>query len=114
MTVANNSLLNILIPKDNKVLKEVLKDADSKSLEQLVNNKGVSKSDILKNLFDDIKNNTKSNATVENLLKNSSVFKNLGSFTGSLNTILEQVDSDETLKKFKPILNEFFKDSKKL
>ena len=114
MIVSNNPLLNILLPKDNQVLKDVLKEADSKTLEQLVNNKGVSKNEVLKNLFNDIKNNTTSNSKVENLLKNSTLFKNIGSFTGSLNSLLEQLDSNENLKKFKPILNEFFKDIKNL
>ena len=78
MLVTNNTLLNILLPNDNKVLKEVLKEADSKTLEQLVKNNSTSINDVLKDLFDDLKNGTKSNNTIENMLKNSSVFKDLG------------------------------------
>ena len=47
MLVTNNTLLNILLPNDNKVLKEVLKEADSKTLEQLVINNSASINDVL-------------------------------------------------------------------
>ena len=60
MLVANNTLLNILLPNDNKVLKEALKEADSKSLEQLIKNNTNSVADVLKDLFENLKNGTKS------------------------------------------------------
>ena len=46
MIVSNNTLLNILLPNDNKVLKEVLKEADSKSLEQMMKNNSTSINDV--------------------------------------------------------------------
>ena len=78
MIVSNNTLLNILLPNDNKVLKDVLKEADTKSLEQMIKNNSTSVNDVLKELFDNIKNGTKSNTTIENILKNSNIFKDLG------------------------------------
>lgn len=114
MLVSNNNLLNILLPNDNKVLKEALKDADSKTLQDMVKNKSTSVNDILKNLFNDIKNGTKSNANIETILKNPNLFKDLGSFSKSLGTVLSQLDSQSNLQKFKPVLESFFKDIKNL
>lgn len=109
MIVSNNSILNILLPNDNKVLKEVLKEADSKTLDNLKNSsKNVS--DILKNLFSDLKTGNKSNASIENILKNSNLFKDLGNFTNSLKTLLDNVKNDPSLAKFKPALENLLKD----
>lgn len=114
MLVSNNSLLNILLPNDNKVLKDVLKEADSKTLQQMVNNKSTSVNDILKNLFDQVKNGAKSNSNIENILKNSNLFKDLGSFSKSLTSVLNQIDSNSNLAKYKPLLQSFLKDIKDL
>ena len=112
MLVTNNTLLNILLPNDNKVLKEVLKEADSKTLEQLVKNNSASINDVLKDLFDDLKNGTKSNNTIENMLKNSSVFKDLGTVSNNLSSLLENISQDENLQKFKPLIENFLKNIK--
>lgn len=115
MLVTNNTLLSILVPNDNKVLKEALKEADSKTLEQLVKNNSGSVNDVLKDLFDNLKNGTKSNSTIENILKNSTVFKEMGNFSNSLSSMLENLtsgDKNPTLEKFKPILENFLKNIK--
>ena len=112
MLVTNNTLLNILLPNDNKVLKEVLKEADSKTLEQLVKNNSTSINDVLKDLFDGLKNGTKSNNTIENMLKNSSVFKDLGTVSNNLSSLLENISQDENLQKFKPLIENFLKNIK--
>ena len=112
MLVTNNTLLNILLPNDNKVLKEVLKEADSKTLEQIVKNNSASINDVLKDLFDGLKNGTKSNNTIENMLKNSSVFKDLGTVSNNLSSLLENISQDESLQKFKPLIENFLKNIK--
>lgn len=109
MLVSNNNLLNILLPTDNKVLKEALKDADVKTLNNIKSG-NTTVGDILKSLFNDTKTGSKSNATIENLLKNSAVFKDLGNFSKSINTLLNQIESDSNLAKYKPILQSFLKD----
>lgn len=114
MLVSNNSLLNILLPNDNKALKDVLKQADSQTLEQMVKNKSINVGDILKNLFDDVKTGTKSNATVENILKNSNIFKDLGSFSSNISSLLENIKDDTQIEKFKPLLQNFLKNIKDL
>ena len=112
MLVSSDTLLNILLPNNNKVLKEVLKEADFKSLEQMVKNSSTSINDVLTELFDDIKNGTKSNTTIENILKNSTIFKDLGSVSNNISTLLENISQDESLSKFKPLIENFLKNIK--
>ena len=115
MLVSNNNLLNILLPNDNKVLKEALKEADSKTLELLAKNSTGSVGDVLKDLFENLKTGTKSNTNIESILKNSTVFKEMGNFPDSLSTILENLTSEEknpSLEKFKPQLENFLKNIK--
>ena len=114
MQVSSNTLLNILLPNDNKTLKNVLKEADSKSLQQMNNNKSTSTNDVLKNLFEQIKSGNKSKITIENLVKNSNIFKDLGSFSKSLDSVIKQIDSNANMQKFKPLLENFFKDIKNI
>ena len=114
MLVSNNGLLNILLPNDNKVLKDVLKQADTKSLEQMIKNNSTSVNDLLKELFNNIKDGTKSNTTIENILKNSNIFKDLGNVSSNLSNLLENISTDENLQKFKPLIENFLKNIKDL
>lgn len=117
MQILNNSLLNILIPNDNKALKEVLTQADTKTLEQMVNNKSVGVNDVLKNLFEQIKTGEKSTSNIENILKNSTIFKELGSFNKNLENLLKTMDENslnETIKNLKSTLENLFKNIKDL
>ncbi|KAB7886926.1 flagellar hook-length control protein FliK [Poseidonibacter ostreae] len=114
MLVAQNPLLNILLPKENKALKTVLKEADAKTLQQMVQKESASPAQVLKNLFDQVKGDSKANSTIENMLKNSSLFKDLGSFSKATTTLLNQIDSNSSLAKFKPLLENFLKDIKNL
>lgn len=109
MLVNNNSTLNILLSKNNTILKEALNKADKQILENS-SNKNISTNTILKNLFDSLKNNEKSNKTIENILKNSSNFKNLGSFSKNLNNLLNNISDNSNLKNFKPLIKNFIKD----
>ncbi|MCT7552766.1 flagellar hook-length control protein FliK [Aliarcobacter butzleri] len=116
MLVSNGSLLNILLPNNNKVLNDVLKEADSKNLEQMVKSStsSTSASTILKELFTSLKNGTKSNTTIENMLKNSATFKELGNVSTNLSSLVDELSTDENLQKFKPVLENFLKDVKNI
>ncbi|MFX4153986.1 flagellar hook-length control protein FliK [Aliarcobacter butzleri] len=116
MLVSNGSLLNILLPNNNKVLNDVLKEADSKNLEQMVKSStsSTSASTILKELFTSLKDGTKSNSTIENMLKNSATFKELGSVSTNLSSLVDELSTDENLQKFKPVLENFLKDVKNI
>ena len=104
MVVKNNSLLNILIPNENKTLKEVLKEAD---IQSLGNTKTTNVPNILKNLFDNITNKTQSNETIQNLLKNSSVFKDLGNFPKELESLVKNLPNEEKMASLKQTLQSF-------
>lgn len=110
MLVSNsNNLLNILLPNDNKVLKEALKNADTQTLANIKKDSSTV-GEILKNLFDDLKTGDKNKNNIENILKNSTLFKDLGNFSKSLTTLLNQIEADPNLEKFKPVLQNFLKD----
>ena len=113
MLVSNNSLLNILLPNENKVLKDVLKEADSKTLNSMKQG-NTTVGDILKNLFDDLKTGDKSKATIENMLKESNLFKDLGSFTKSLESLLKEVNQNPNLSKYQNNLESFQKNISQL
>ena len=108
MIVSSNNLLKILLPNDNKVLKDALKQADIKTLANIKSG-DISVDDILKDLFTQAKTGTKTNASIENLLKNSTVFKDLGNFSKNIETLLKQTSQNETLQKFKPQLEALLK-----
>ena len=65
--------------------------------------------DILKNLFSDLSTGNKNKATIENILKNSNLFKDLGSFTKSIESLLTGIKEDPNLAKYKPLLESFLK-----
>lgn len=109
MLVSNNNLLNILLPNENKVLKNVLKEADAKTLNN-VKSGNTTVEDILKNLFSDLKTGNKNKTTIENILKNSNLFKELGTFSKSITILLNQIDNDSNFSKYKPLLQSFLKD----
>ena len=108
MIVSNNNLLKILLPNESKVLKEALKEADIKTLTNI--KKGdVSLEDIIKNLFAQAKTGAKGNSSIETLLKNSTIFKDLGNFTKTIDNLLKNSTNNETIQKYKPILESLIK-----
>src|SRR5574344_69704 len=116
--LVSSGALNILLANNNKVLNDVLKEADSKTLENMVKNpetrgesqtKQLNPSSALKELFQNLTDGTKSNQTIENLLKNSSQFKELGNFSANFEKLLDSVKSDETLQKFLPKMESLVK-----
>lgn len=106
MIVSNNTLLNILIPNDNKALKNVLQQADARQLSSSSKG-GSSVQDIIKNLFSDTISGTKSNETILNLLRNSNVFKDMGNFTSELKNLQSMIKGDSSLNKFEPMVKNF-------
>ena len=111
MVVKNSTLLNILLPNENKTLKEVLKEADSKSLNH---SKSTNIQDVLKNLFNNLKTETKSNQNIQELLKNSTLFKNLGNFSNNLQSLVQNLPTDEKLAPLKDSLQSFLVNIKDL
>lgn len=116
MLISNGSALNILLANNNKILNDVLKETDNKTLNNLLKQDNTSTqvdaSKLLKEVLNSLKDGTKSNASLENMLKNSNVFKDLGSVSTNISNLLKNIDSDESLQKFKPLLENFLKSIK--
>lgn len=109
MIISNNNLLNILLPNDNKLFKEILQNADKETLENFKNG-NVTVKDLLNNLFDSLKSGEKTTSNIESLLKNSNIFKEDVTFTKSISNLLEQIKTNPSLEKFTPILQALQKD----
>lgn len=120
MLISNGSALNILLANNNRVLNDALKEADNKTLNNLLkqdssnssSSTNTAASSILKEVLNSIKDGTKSNSTLENILKNSTAFKDLGTLSSNLSSLLESIKDDESLQKFKPLLESFLKNIK--
>lgn len=112
MIISNNSSMNILLPNNNTLLKEALKNIDNKELLNLLQNKNLSTQEILKNIFEQLKNPDKSNQSLLNFLKNSNFFNDLGNLSSNINDLLKNIKSDENLKSFSNSLENFSKNIK--
>lgn len=120
MLISNGSALNILLANNNRVLNDALKEADNKTLNNLLkqdsqnssSSTNAAASSILKEVLNSIKDGTKSNSSLENILKNSTSFKDLGTISSNLSSLLENIKDDESLQKFKPLLENFLKNIK--
>ncbi|MCT7516547.1 flagellar hook-length control protein FliK [Aliarcobacter cryaerophilus] len=120
MLISNGSALNILLANNNRVLNDALKEADNKTLNNLLkqdssnssSSTNTAASSILKEVLNSIKDGTKSNSSLENILKNSTAFKDLGNLSSNLSSLLESINDDESLQKFKPLLESFLKNIK--
>lgn len=120
MLISNGSALNILLANNNRVLNDALKEADNKTLNNLLkqdsskssSSTNIAASSILKEVLNSIKDGTKSNSSLENILKNSTAFKDLGNLSSNLSSLLESIKDDESLQKFKPLLENFLKNIK--
>ncbi|QKF58929.1 flagellar hook-length control protein FliK [Aliarcobacter lanthieri] len=117
MLISNGSALNILLANNNKILNDVLKETDNKTLNNLLkqdknSTTTIDAGKVLKEVFDNIKDGTKSNSTLENMLKNSNLFKDLGNVSTNISNLLDSIKDDESLQKFKPLLENFLKNLK--
>ncbi|AYJ79854.1 flagellar hook-length control protein FliK [Aliarcobacter cryaerophilus ATCC 43158] len=120
MLISNGSALNILLANNNRVLNDALKEADNKTLNNILKQDSqnsssatnTNASSILKEVLNSIKDGTKSNSSLENILKNSTAFKDLGTLSSNLSSLLENIKDEESLQKFKPLLESFLKNIK--
>ena len=85
--------LNIILPNTNKALKEVIKDATSKELLHLSQDKDLKS--IMNSLLKQTRESSSSDKTLLNLLKNNPTLKNLGSISGNIKALLQSVQSDK-------------------
>ncbi len=88
--------LSLLLPQQNKVLNELIKYATPDQLSAL-NDKKELKS-MLGTLFQHKIDNTKSDALLLDMLKNSPTFKNMGNFTDTVKSLIADLKSNPSLE----------------
>lgn len=103
---STQSKLSLLLPNQNKVLNELIKQATPQQLAHLQE-----KSDLktfLGSLFRDTINNTKSDSILLDMLKTNPSFKNMGNFTDTLKTLLTSLKEEPSLAPKLVKLENFF------
>jgi hypothetical protein len=81
--------LSIILPNTNKALSEAIKNATPEQLETLKEGKDVKS--LLTSVFQDKTTASKSDQTLLDLLKNSTAFKNMGSFGDTLRSLIQEL-----------------------
>lgn len=113
MLVSTQSFLNIINTNNNQALKEAVKQIEENPSKSAAILKDKNLQDILKNLFSDAVSAQKTGTTntkILETLKNSPVFKNLGSVSNELKSLLNLVSNEPKLTKFAPALAAFAKE----
>lgn len=93
--LTTNTKFAILLPNTNKALAEALKQVSPEQLVQLKEGKDLKS--VLQSLFQAKIENTKSDGVLLDLLKNSATFKNMGSFTENLKSLLSTLKAEPSL-----------------
>lgn len=83
--------LSIILPNTNKALSEAIKNATPEQLETLKEGKDIKS--LLTSVFQDKVTASKSDQTLLDLLKNSTAFKNMGSFSDNLQSLVKELKS---------------------
>lgn len=81
--------LSIILPNTNKALSEAIKNATPEQLETLKEGKDIKS--LLTSVFQDKTTASKSDQTLLDLLKNSTAFKNMGSFGDNLQSLVQEL-----------------------
>jgi len=107
INIPSDARLTIILPNMNKALSEAIKNATPEQLETLKEGKDIKS--LLTSVFHDKITASKSDQTLLDLLKNSSAFKNMGSFSDSLQTLLKEMKSSPDMAPKTAILESFLK-----
>ncbi|OCL85198.1 Flagellar hook-length control protein FliK [Arcobacter porcinus] len=115
MLVSNQSTLNILLANNNSQLKELLTQTNINNISNMIDldSENISSlkdiSNLIKELISSLKDGSKSNINLENLFKNSEIFKNLGTLGSNLSQLLKMLDENENLSSLKSAFDPFLK-----
>lgn len=99
--------LNIILPNTNKALADAIKNATPEQLETLKEGKDIKS--LLTSVFQDKTTASKSDQTLLDLLKNSSAFKNMGSFTDTFQSLLKEMKTSPDMAQNRTVLEKFLK-----
>ncbi|MDX4040081.1 flagellar hook-length control protein FliK [Aliarcobacter skirrowii] len=111
MLISNQSNLNILLSNNQALLNKILDSSLDSELKSILTNQNNSADvlKIIKELFLALKDGSKSEMNLENLLKNLNFSKELGSLSSNISTLLQNLQSDESLSNLKTPLENFLK-----
>lgn len=99
--------LSIILPNTNKALSEAIKHATPEQLETLKEGKDIKS--LLTSIFQDKTTASKSDQTLLELLRNSSAFKNMGSFSDSLQSLVQELKTSSRTTTETAVLEKFLK-----
>jgi len=95
ITSATHSKLSLLLPNQNTLLTEIIKQATPQQLMHLHEKNDLKT--FLNSLFNDTITHTKSNSILLDILKNNPSFKNMGNFTEDLKSLLASLKEEPSL-----------------
>lgn len=95
ITSTTHSKLSLLLPNQNKVLTEIIKQASPEQLNNLQEKSNLKS--FLGSLFRDTLTNNKSDSILLDMLKNNPSFKNMGNFTDTLKSLLTLLKEEPSL-----------------
>ncbi|MGA9045197.1 flagellar hook-length control protein FliK [Sulfuricurvum sp.] len=107
INIPSDTRFSIILPNTNKALSAAIKNATPEQLETLKEGKDIKS--LLTSVFHDKTTASKSDQTLLDLLKNSSAFKNMGSFSDSLQSLLKELKSSPDMAPKTAILENFLK-----
>lgn len=111
MLISNQSNLNIILSNNQALLNKILDSSLDSELKSILTNQnsGADVLKIIKELFLALKDGSKSEMNLENLLKNLNFSKEFGSLSSNISTLLQNLQSDESLSNLKTPLENFLK-----
>ncbi|MDD5051533.1 MAG: flagellar hook-length control protein FliK [Sulfuricurvum sp.] len=109
INISTDSRFNIILPSSNKALGEAIKNATPEQLAQLKEGKDIKS--LLTSVFQDKISVTKSDTVLLDILKNSTVFKNMGSLTDNLQSLLKELKTSPDLSPKITVLETFLKNA---
>src|SRR5690606_12486109 len=111
MLISNQSNLNIILSNNQALLNKILDSSLDSELKSILTNQnsGADVLKIIKELFLALKDGSKSEMNLENLLKNLNFSKELGTLSSNISTLLQNLQSDESLSNLKTPLENFLK-----
>lgn len=107
ITITPEARLNIILTNTNKALSEAVKHATPEQLETLKEGKDIKS--LLTSVFQDKATSSKSDQTLLDLLKNSTAFKNMGSFSDDLKSLVSELKSSSDVTPKIAVLEKFLK-----
>lgn len=107
ITITPEARMSIILPNTNRALGEAVKNATPEQLETLKEGKDIKS--LLTSVFQDKTTASKSDQVLLDLLKNSTAFKTMGSFSDTLQSLVNDLKTSSELTPKTALLENFIK-----